>query len=217
MAKLTKEEKAQRRLERKKAGKGLWEEFKAFLNRGNAFMLAVGVVIGSAFSAIVTAFTNILLNLVTAAVPGGLSGLVTAIQTDTAINSAKTAGIEANQMILDGAAFNDFSKEFPDLAKLYVDYGGTYYYKSMPILNWGALINAILAFIIIGVVLFVIVKIVAVATEKKEAIAAKAREAYYEKHPEERPVEPEPDAPKPTQEELLAEILAEIKKKNQAK
>ena len=59
MAKLTKEEKAARRKERKAAGKGLWDEFKAFINKGNAFMLAVGVVIGGAFSAIVTAFVLI--------------------------------------------------------------------------------------------------------------------------------------------------------------
>ena len=43
---------------------------------------------------------------------------------------------------------------------------------------------------------------------------AKAKEAYYQKHPEERPVEPEPEAPKPTQEELLAGILAELKQQN---
>ena len=60
MAKLTKEEKAARRAERKKAGKGIVAEFKAFINKGNAFMLAVGVVIGGAFSAIVNAFVNIL-------------------------------------------------------------------------------------------------------------------------------------------------------------
>ena len=60
-------------------GKGLWKEFKEFINKGNAFMLAVGVVIGGAFGAIVTAFVNILLSLATWAVPGGLKGLVTVL------------------------------------------------------------------------------------------------------------------------------------------
>ena len=41
-----------------KKGPGFWAEFKEFINRGNAFMLAVGVVIGGAFSAIVNAFVN---------------------------------------------------------------------------------------------------------------------------------------------------------------
>ena len=39
---------------KEKKGPGLWAEFKEFINRGNAFMLAVGVVIGGAFSAIVS-------------------------------------------------------------------------------------------------------------------------------------------------------------------
>ena len=45
---------------KKKAGslkKGV-SEFKAFIMRGNILDMAIGVIIGSAFSAIVTAFTN---------------------------------------------------------------------------------------------------------------------------------------------------------------
>ena len=76
---MTKEEKAARKAERKKAGKGIWAEFKAFINRGNAFMLAVGVVIGGAFNAIVTSLVNILMSLATWGVPGGLKGLVTVL------------------------------------------------------------------------------------------------------------------------------------------
>ena len=33
----------------------LWKEFKVFISRGNVLDMAVGVVIGGAFSAIVTA------------------------------------------------------------------------------------------------------------------------------------------------------------------
>lgn len=218
MAKLSKEEKqqlkAQRKAERKKAGRGLWAEFKAFMNRGNAFMLAVGIVIGGAFTAIVTAFTGILLNLVTAAVPGGLAGLVTPLYTNTAINLAKEAGIGQDEMVISAAAW---AAKDAGTRNFYAEYGGQYYYKSMPILNWGALINAIIAFIIVGIVLFFVVKGVAYATAKKEFLAARALEAYYQKHPEERPVEPEPEAPKPTQEELLTGILAELKKQNEGK
>ena len=58
---------------------GFFKEFKEFINRGNAFMLAVGVVIGGAFSAIVTAFVNILLSVATWPVPGGLKGLVSVL------------------------------------------------------------------------------------------------------------------------------------------
>lgn len=215
MAKLTKEEKAARKAARKAAGKSLWAEFKEFLNRGNAFMLAVGVVIGGAFSSIVTAFTNILLNAVAAAVPGGLNGLVTPIITSTAIASAEGAGLTIDQLILSAKDWTAIDNAA--VRGLYTAYGGKYYYSALPILNWGALINAFISFIIVGIVLFIIVKIVNAAARRKDEIQAKLREAYYEKHPEERPVEPEPEAPKPTQEELLAGILAELKKQNAAK
>ena len=214
MAKLTKEEKAARKAERKKAGKGLWNEFKAFMNRGNAFMLAVGVVIGGAFSAIVSAFTSILLNLVTAAVPGGLGGLVTPLKTNTATDLAIAAGLTPEEMVLSA---KDWAAKDAAIRGLYSAYGGKYYFSSMPILNWGALINAVISFIIVGIVLFVVVKVVSKAAEKKAEAEAKAREKYYQKHPELRPVEPEPEAPKPTQEELLAGILEELKKANGSK
>ena len=37
---------------------GFWQEFKAFVSRGNVLDLAVGIIIGSAFTAIVTALVN---------------------------------------------------------------------------------------------------------------------------------------------------------------
>ena len=43
----------------KKNGKpSLWEEFKAFINKGNAMALAVGTIIGGAFSGITKSVTN---------------------------------------------------------------------------------------------------------------------------------------------------------------
>ena len=38
--------------------KKFFNEFKAFISRGNVMDMAVGVIIGGAFSAIVTALTN---------------------------------------------------------------------------------------------------------------------------------------------------------------
>lgn len=55
--------------------KGIWAEFKKFISRGNIIDLAVGVIIGGAFSAIVTALTNKiimpLINLIIDAATGG--------------------------------------------------------------------------------------------------------------------------------------------------
>ena len=236
MAKLTKEEKAARRAERKAAGKGLWNEFKAFINKGNAFMLAVGVVIGGAFSAIVNAFVSILMSVATWGVPGGLKGLVTVLPAANDVQKGfnLAAGLGQSfekaqlQQLANNLAVANYGEEAvaanPNLIESakttitgnYTLHGTTYTYNQSAIIDWGALINAFISFIIIAIVLFIIVKVVALAAEKKALAEAKARERYYEKHPEERPVEPEPEAPKPTQEELLTGILAELKKQNAA-
>ena len=62
----------------KKKGK-FKEEFKAFIARGNVLDMAVGVVIGGAFNAIVTALVNILLSICTWGIPGGVKGLITVL------------------------------------------------------------------------------------------------------------------------------------------
>ena len=240
MAKLSKEEKKALKLKKKQEGKGLWNEFKAFVNRGNAFMLAVGVVIGGAFSAIVNAFVGMLTSLATWPVPGGLKGLVTVLPAVTEAQKGATfkgaEGLytlqaftmaEANQKVVEFAAAQgregltvndaDFIQWKNSLLSLYEQHGTTFTSKMSAIIDWGTLINAVIAFVIIAVVLFVLVKVSNAAAARKAALEAKAREAYYEKHPEERPVEPEPEAPKPTQEELLTAILAELKKGNAGK
>ena len=59
--------------------KKFFSDFKAFISRDNILDMAVGVVIGGAFGAIVTALVNILLSVCLWAVPGGLKGLVTVL------------------------------------------------------------------------------------------------------------------------------------------
>ena len=50
--------------------KGLFSEFKTFIQRGNAFDLAVAVVIGNAFNAIVTSLVNDIMMPLIAAILG---------------------------------------------------------------------------------------------------------------------------------------------------
>ena len=216
-----------------KKGKGLWTEFKEFINKGNAFMLAVGVVIGGAFGAIVTAFVNILLSVATWAVPGGLKGLVTVLP---ALNDAQKG---MDQAIGLGQKFatsdlQDLAKAFAEktygaevveanpnliesvkatIASKYTLHGTVYTYNMSAVIDWGALLTAIISFLIIALVLFIIVKVVAAAAARKAALQAKAQEEYYNKHPEERPVPPEPGAPEPTEVELLKEIRDALVKK----
>ena len=65
-----------------KAIKKLWDEFKKFISRGNVLDLAVAVVIGAAFTAIVTSLTNdIIMPLINSAVgDGDLSSLCTVLK-----------------------------------------------------------------------------------------------------------------------------------------
>ncbi len=231
---MTKEEKLAKRKACKEKGKGLWNEFKSFINKGNAFMLAVGVVIGGAFSSITTAFVNILLSVCTWTVPGGLKGLVSVLP---AVNDAQKGMDVANGLgqYFDASNLQTLAKaeaealytkevieETPTLIESvkttilskYTLHGTTYTYNMSAVIDWGTLLNAIISFLIVALTLFIIVKVVSSINKKRLEFEAKAKEAYYEKHPEERPVPVAPDAPKPTSEELLTAILAELKKQN---
>ena len=121
--------------------KKFFREFKAFISRGNILDLAVGVIIGGAFSAIVTAFTNKIImpiiNLALAAIAG-----------EGGLESAYTYLKKVWEMDADGNYITDEAgKRIVDLTKsIYID--------------WGAFITAIIDFLLIALVLFLIIKIV---------------------------------------------------------
>ncbi len=210
-----------------KKGPGLWKEFKEFINRGNAFMLAVGVVIGGAFGAIVNAFVNMLMSLATWPVPGGLAGLVTVLP---ALTDGQK-GLAGVGQSFKAADYNAIATQIGTAAGAsdpalygatiingnYVKYGTNFYFKGSAIINWGALINAFISFIIIAIVLFIIVKVINGAARKREELKARAQEAYYEKHPEERPAPKEEGKPEPSTNELLIQIRDLLAKEKKGK
>lgn len=51
--------------------KALLNEFKEFINRGNVIDMAVGVIIGGAFTAIVTSLTDNIINPLISVIAGG--------------------------------------------------------------------------------------------------------------------------------------------------
>ena len=80
--------------------KNLFADFKKFISKGNVIDLAVGMIIGAAFTAIVNALVNYILKPLIAAIPGadGLGALQIVLreaQTDEAGN------IITNAVILD--------------------------------------------------------------------------------------------------------------------
>lgn len=197
---------------KKSKEKHLWQDFKKFISKGNVIDMAVGVIMGGAFGAIVSTVVNILLTVCTWGIPGGISGLVTVLPAITenqklpqslidlglkeVINAGEWAGLLAGQQ------------------GLYILHGSSYYYKALPIIDWGAFLTAVINFMIIALVLFVILKIFSYLKAKRKEAIDKTLEAYYSKHPNERPIPEEPGKPKPTELEVLMEIRDSIKKGN---
>lgn len=195
--------------------KKFFSDFKAFISRGNILDMAVGVVIGGAFGAIVTALVNILLSVCLWAVPGGLKGLVTVLPAINDVQKGMNASIgldqsfaaadlhalgtklaEANyaEQIANNA---DYLVENPNLIESskatilskYTLHGTTYTYNMSAVIDWGAFINAVISFLIIAIVLFIIVKVAMASAKKRDELKKKAEEEKYKKwaaaHPEE--------------------------------
>ena len=135
----------------KEKGKGFFAEFKKFITRGNVLDMAVGVIVGGAFTAIVNALSNNILkpiiNWVLALILGkeGLTGIVTFLPKGRVYKDIlNDAGVKIGQEIDMAASF-------------YID--------------WGAVISAVINFLLIAFVLFSIVRIInRVADAKDEAI-----------------------------------------------
>ena len=171
----------------KKSLKSTWNEFKAFINRGNALNLAVGVVIGGAFTAIVTALTNVLMAICTWGVPGGLNGLITVLPPANDLQKGMT-GI--GQTFASGQ-LQDIAQQYAEslygvgvedtlvqslkseILSKYTLYGSVYVSNSAAVINWGSIINAVISFLIIAIVLFIVIKVVTSIISKKNQIQEK--------------------------------------------
>ncbi len=115
-----------------------FSEFKKFLLRGNVVDLAVGVIIGGAFTTIVNSVVNdIFMPLISLAVGNGdLTGLVIVLN-----------GVPATIADADGNIIAN-----PEAITM----------------NWGNLVMAVINFVLIGFILFLIVSLINKAHEKFE-------------------------------------------------
>ena len=93
-----------------------------------------------------------------------------------------------------------------------VDAAGTVV-KEAVIMDFGAVISAVITFLITALVLFSVIKVISTAQKKADEAKEKAKKAYEDKliaegklPPREEPKAEEAAAPKPTQEDLLTEI-----------
>ena len=133
-------------------------EFKTFITRGNVVDMAVGVIVGGAFTGVVNGLTNYILkpiiNWILALILGkdGLSGAITMLS--PAWTTIEKLDENGEVMMVDGVAITE---RVWDLANsIYID--------------WGAFISAIINFFIIASVLFTIVKIINRVRENHEKL-----------------------------------------------
>ena len=200
--------------------KKFFGEFKTFITRGNVVDMAVGVIVGGAFTAIVNGVSNFVLKPIINWVLSLILGKDALSEIFTFLTEAYTIDPETGAYVLDEAG-----NKVIDLANsIYID--------------WGSLILAVINFIITAFVLFLIVKFinnarddkdrfglskadraelkkrgikrrnkaaVAAYLNEKAAAEAKAAEEAAEKARLEK-------LANPTTEELLKQILAEMQK-----
>lgn len=169
---------------KKKEKKGFFQEFKAFVTRGNVLDMAVGIIVGGAFTAIITALVNNILTPLLQMIPG-----------------TGADGFSALQVVLKNAVLDEQGNVLQ--AAVVLDFGVVI----------SAIITFLLTALVLFTIIKVINGIHQRAKKAKEEYEAKkaAEEAKETKaeEPAETPAEPAPapaPAPAPTTEELLAEI-----------
>lgn len=145
--------------------KGFFGEFKEFITRGNVMDMAVGVIIGGAFTAIVTALTGGILQPLINWLIGGRGGL----------EAART--ILGDPIYMETEVGGQIVKQ--------IDWAKTNY------IDWGAFISAVINFLLVALILFIIIKVIN-SVHKKGVEAKEKLEAKMKK--EEAPAEEEKKA-----------------------
>ena len=133
--------------------KKFFAEFKKFITRGNVVDMAVGVIVGSSFTAIVNGLSNFVLKPIInwiLAVLLGKNGL--------------------NEVYYFFPGYKVISEETGE-----IDLANSIY------IDWGAFINAIINFLLIAFVLFIIVKLINKMKDNNEFIRKKAKVSAEDK------------------------------------
>ena len=137
--------------------KKFFAEFKTFITRGNVVDMAVGVIVGSSFTAIVNGMSNFILKPI-------INWLLALILGKDALSDLYTFLKRAvTTEVVDGVTVEKI-----DLANsIYID--------------WGAFINAVINFLLVAFVLFTIVKLVNRMRENNKRLVAEMNELVYGK------------------------------------
>ena len=130
--------------DKKKKENGIFKEFFAFINKGNALALAIGVIIGGAFSAIVTAINKNIISPIIACLVGN-TNLSESLLTPLKKHALADATAEELAQIAGGTLVTHEKNGVKYIYDIYI--------------SWGAFIQAVIDFLLIAIILFVIVKI----------------------------------------------------------
>lgn len=135
--------------------KKFFEEFKKFVTRGNVVDMAVGVIVGSSFTAIVNGLSNFILKPI-------INWLLAIIFGKNSLSEVFTflTRVDKVQDVLDADGTVIGTEIVADLEQsIYID--------------WGAFINAVINFFLIAFVLFTLVKIINAVRDKSAALENK--------------------------------------------
>lgn len=122
--------------------KKFFEEFKKFVTRGNVVDMAVGVIVGSSFTAIVNGLSNFILKPI-------INWLLALIFGKNSLSEVFTflTRVDKVQDVLDADGNVIGTEIVPDLTQsIYID--------------WGSFINAVINFFLVAFVLFTLAKII---------------------------------------------------------
>lgn len=164
-------------MSKKNGKKGFFTEFKEFITKGNVLDMAVGVVIGNSFKAIVTALTDKVIMPVVTKVLALMMG-------DVSIGSIKTVLTEGKTELIEGVE----TVVVPEIA-----------------IEWGALIQTLMDFFLVALVLFVIIKAAMTFQKKRLALMEKLKKQEEEEKAEE-PAAPAEPSIEEQNKQLLTEI-----------
>ncbi len=182
--------------------KKFFKEFKDFITKGNILDMAIGIIIGGAFSAVVTALANKILmpiiNAVLSYITNG-QGLYTILfHSQLASDAEIAAATETGTALTIG----------PD----------NLYYTRLFYIDWSAFFEAIINFIFIALTLFIILKVVQYVAKKQAELKARLEKSHEGNAEAEPEPAPEPEEPKVDPVvALLEEIRDELKSKEEKK
>ncbi len=171
-------------MSKKDGKKSFFTEFKEFITKGNILDMAVGVIIGNSFKAIVTALTDkVIMPVVTWALG------------DISVADWKTVLVEAVPEVTDEAG----NVVTPAVAESAI--------------YWGAFVQTIIDFLIVALVLFVIIKSAMTFQKKREELMAKFRKEEEEAAEEAAAAAPAEPTIEELNAEVLREIRDLLKER----